>query len=89
MNKVNPTRYYYRNISAFRFLCLCCRKSKQEFLEKKIIEDGIEELEKDFNFVGQMERDRKCCYESEVLEQTKMVNYDEFLKNKILVVHKI
>jgi len=46
MNKVNPTRYYYRNISAFRFLCLCFRKSKQEFLEKKIIEDGIEELEK-------------------------------------------
>jgi len=58
-------------------------------LEKKIIEDGMQELENDFNFASQMERDRKCCYESEILAEKELVHYDDFLKNKILVVHKI
>lgn len=89
INKVNPTRFYYRNESVLRFFTICCRKSKKEMLEANIINQGVGELEFDFNFKNYMERCRKCDYESSEHLHKKNVNYKSYTDKEILMIDKI
>ena len=56
---------------------------------QRLINEGFDELEKDFNYKNIMERYRKCEFETEQQELKNLVNYNEFYDNKVIKIHGV
>ena len=89
LSKINLTWLYFRNESILRFFCICFRKNNKELQIKILIDEGIEELENDFNFKNLMERYRKCEFESSCHHMNKAIDYSSFNETKTIQIRQV
>ena len=45
LSKLNLTQFYFRNESYIRFFLCCIKRTDKELTEKKLIDEGSEQLE--------------------------------------------